>query len=44
MNFNILEENVIKARSGDSKAKEDIIKFFKPFIEKKKNTFFIYSY
>lgn len=44
MNFNILEENVIKAKNGDNKAKEDIIKFFKPFIEKKKNTFFIYSY
>lgn len=44
MNFNILEENVIKAKTGDNKAKEDIIRFFKPFIEKKKNTFFIYSY
>lgn len=44
MNFSILEGNVIKAKTGDNKVKEDIIKFFKPFIEKKKNTFFIYSY
>lgn len=43
-NLKELEDNVIKAKNNDVKAKEDIIEFFMPYINKTSKIYFIKNY